>query len=333
MAENDKKYEKIISTVRERILNGEYPAGMRLPGQNALALEFDVSPITTKRALNELQSSGFIERRPRSGSYVAEHPRILSEINIVIGSHIENEHVWLMSYWQGIEAAAAKLNIPCHLMRVDNPTFQTRVLEGPDSQGVVLLSFEDRDIIDQLNVRKIPYVVGECEAKQASYNVFINRRRAAADITRLMMHDGAEKITFFGNLTQPNHIAIYEGYLTAIKESGSQPEMFDIDEDSAVNAMQKALRSPCPPDAVLIAGGGLPFQLLPVILNNKPKTKIGVLTENTTVLQLKGTAYIGAYDYSEAGEMTMKMLYNVASGKINKPTMSFPAYKILKPEG
>jgi hypothetical protein len=109
--------------------------------------------------------------------------------------------------------------------------------------------------------------------------------------------------------------------------------MFDIDEDSAVNAMQKALRSPCPPDAVLIAGGGLPFQLLPVILNNKPKTKIGVLTENTTVLQLKGTAYIGAYDYSEAGEMTMKMLYNVASGKINKPTMSFPAYKILKPEG
>lgn len=63
-------YEKIIEELLERISNGIYSEGDKLPTEISLQKEFDVSRITARRALNELENRGIISRYKGKGSIV-----------------------------------------------------------------------------------------------------------------------------------------------------------------------------------------------------------------------------------------------------------------------
>lgn len=69
---NDDKplYSQILDILRERIIRGEYAVDEQLPTEVELAEQFEVSRITSKRALIELEREGLIYRRRGSGSYV-----------------------------------------------------------------------------------------------------------------------------------------------------------------------------------------------------------------------------------------------------------------------
>ncbi|TFE25194.1 GntR family transcriptional regulator [Cohnella luojiensis] len=63
-------YQQIIEILRDRIARGEYIPNQQLPTEVELAEQFDVSRITSKRALIELEREGLIYRRRGSGSFV-----------------------------------------------------------------------------------------------------------------------------------------------------------------------------------------------------------------------------------------------------------------------
>lgn len=56
--------------IRRSILNGDYSTEERLPGENTLATEFDVSRPVIRAALKRLRDEGLIVSRQGSGSYV-----------------------------------------------------------------------------------------------------------------------------------------------------------------------------------------------------------------------------------------------------------------------
>lgn len=63
-------YYQLYSYLRARILDGTFAHGDRLPTENELALEYSVSRITSKRALNELAAEGLVERHRGKGTHV-----------------------------------------------------------------------------------------------------------------------------------------------------------------------------------------------------------------------------------------------------------------------
>ncbi|WP_274365104.1 GntR family transcriptional regulator [Paenibacillus thermotolerans] len=63
-------YSQIFEILRSRIVRGEYTADQQLPTEVELAEQFNVSRITSKRALIELERVGLIYRRRGSGSFV-----------------------------------------------------------------------------------------------------------------------------------------------------------------------------------------------------------------------------------------------------------------------
>ena len=68
-------YATIKAALRERIAQGGWQAGVRLPSERELVQTFGCARMTVHRALRELEEEGLIERRQGSGSYVAElHP-------------------------------------------------------------------------------------------------------------------------------------------------------------------------------------------------------------------------------------------------------------------
>jgi GntR family histidine utilization transcriptional repressor len=68
-------YETVKVSIQQRISDGGWEPGVRLPSERELVQQFGCARMTVHRALRELEAEGLIERRQGSGSYVAElHP-------------------------------------------------------------------------------------------------------------------------------------------------------------------------------------------------------------------------------------------------------------------
>jgi len=61
------KYEKAYRVILERLKNGRYPVGGRIPTEGELAGHFEVSRVTIRRALDMLVQDGYVESRQGSG--------------------------------------------------------------------------------------------------------------------------------------------------------------------------------------------------------------------------------------------------------------------------
>lgn len=64
------KYKHLIEVIIKRIENNEYQYGKKMPTIRELAVEFGVSSMTVKKALDYLTRYGYIEKRQGSGTYV-----------------------------------------------------------------------------------------------------------------------------------------------------------------------------------------------------------------------------------------------------------------------
>ena len=63
-------YHRIYTVLTEQIQDGEYPPGSKLPGEMTLARQFDVSRVTIRRTLDQLERHGLIERLQGRGTFV-----------------------------------------------------------------------------------------------------------------------------------------------------------------------------------------------------------------------------------------------------------------------
>jgi len=66
-------YERIADALREQIVSGELAPGDRLPTQEALSEQFDVSRIVAREALDLLENEGLIDRIQRLGAFVRRY--------------------------------------------------------------------------------------------------------------------------------------------------------------------------------------------------------------------------------------------------------------------
>ena len=78
----DPLYLKIYNDLLAGIKNGTYALGSRLPSEKELSSNYDVSRITSKKALEMLAEQNMITRMPGKGSYVYYSGERVDEILI-----------------------------------------------------------------------------------------------------------------------------------------------------------------------------------------------------------------------------------------------------------
>lgn len=66
-------YQIIVDDLSKAIRTGQLTANSKVPTEQELAQQYQVSRITSKRALNELEQAGLIYRKQGSGSFVQPH--------------------------------------------------------------------------------------------------------------------------------------------------------------------------------------------------------------------------------------------------------------------
>ncbi|MFF7329612.1 GntR family transcriptional regulator [Streptomyces sp. NPDC008150] len=72
---NVPRWRQVYAVLSERILDGTYEPGGRLPSGTAICDEFGISPVTAKRVLTELRKAGLAEMQPGIGTFVTELPQ------------------------------------------------------------------------------------------------------------------------------------------------------------------------------------------------------------------------------------------------------------------
>jgi len=80
-------YLRIAETIRQRYVDGQ-PAGHRLPTERDLEARLEVSSITIRAALKELESARCIERRHGSGTYVLKQETSRQHVGILLEADI-----------------------------------------------------------------------------------------------------------------------------------------------------------------------------------------------------------------------------------------------------
>jgi GntR family transcriptional regulator len=68
------RYQEIAQTLRERVVEGEFPPGRLLPSEAELSSTYKVSRVTMRRALEVLREAGVLDARQGFGWFVATDP-------------------------------------------------------------------------------------------------------------------------------------------------------------------------------------------------------------------------------------------------------------------
>lgn len=78
-------YQQIVQQIKNSIMSGEVSEGDALPSIRALAMQLQISSITTKRAYEELEREGYIISQVGRGSFVnAQNKELLHEKRVKI---------------------------------------------------------------------------------------------------------------------------------------------------------------------------------------------------------------------------------------------------------
>lgn len=67
-------YFQLKSIIENQIISGELKPGERIPSENTLCEQYQISRTTARQAITELVNSGKVVRAQGRGSYVAEYP-------------------------------------------------------------------------------------------------------------------------------------------------------------------------------------------------------------------------------------------------------------------
>lgn len=68
------RWKQVRAVMTERIVDGTYPPGGRLPSAMDICGEFGISQVTAKRVLTELRAAGLAYMEPGIGTFVSPLP-------------------------------------------------------------------------------------------------------------------------------------------------------------------------------------------------------------------------------------------------------------------
>jgi DNA-binding GntR family transcriptional regulator len=84
-------YAQVTRQLRQRIVDGVYAPGSRIPSEAKLVHEFGVSAITVRRAMRDLTMEGLLVGRQGLGVFVANHHRIVRRVGSSLRASLADE--------------------------------------------------------------------------------------------------------------------------------------------------------------------------------------------------------------------------------------------------
>ena len=206
-------YKVVKNDLLKRITDGNMAPHEKLPSEGVIAREYDVSKMVSKMALNALEEEGYIYRKPRSGSYVADQnapktPARGSAKAKLVGVIVPSMDSYCAQVVAGLERHAQRLGYNV-VLRVTDGSAQLEEdaldeLSALDCiAGIILFPTSRRFCGDQLlrmQLDRYPIVLIDTIFRELSFDsVSHDHYKGAYDMTNYLIDMGHEKICFLSS--------------------------------------------------------------------------------------------------------------------------------------
>lgn len=332
MAENT-RYGEIASVLRQRIKDGLYPAGTKLPGLTRLSREFGVSAITSNRALQELCEEGLIYRKERLGSFVAEKATKLRQLSIILSVNKTGDQEAFQEYLAGCLDRVADLKVQRTIHhQLEGDSLQQDWARNEACQGVISIGQAQYLAYGVATREQLPLVIVGTEEWPGKHFVVEDRMTCTRRVVETMIEEGLRCIAFVGGLSESNDRQCRDGYLAAVESLGLGHRLIrDANETSVGPVLIDLLSDDLGVDGVFVAGGRLPVTVYHLVKSLRPSVSVGLLTENPPIRELADACYCGTFSKKETGRMAVDLLCEVFAGDVDESVRRHPPFEVRRP--
>lgn len=283
----------VYTLLKKRIVSGEYPSGSKLPGENILARQLNVSRVTLRAALSRLQEEFLIEKNGRSGNYVTGTTR-KRFIFLTFYPNLDELSLVLSYFVSELQNALNKLNhslilySALRLFETDAESFG-KSLKDNDISGIFLHTVDFTKypaLLDLVRNCHIPIVEfgNNLSTDGAFASVCTDMRQAFSDGVRFLATHGYKRIaTIFKRDSMRGFTrSTYEEFLTSIGLTESIPLIYDTSIINE-NKLPELLTSPDRPEAFMCFCDAIAAKVINVV----QKCKLNV-PDDVAVMGISG---------------------------------------------
>lgn len=243
-ANNLPLYQLLADGLRQWILTGVLVPGERLPSSRELQKLLCISAITVKGGLNLLVEEGLLVRRPRCGTFVAEHlPGCGAKIDpppciYIIFSNTTMESRYWSFLLRDLELQLRNVGYWACFCQLTDGLIASTIASFRNCAGVVLCGYNSLACAEEFRRWKVPLVlIGNLDSEENVANeldmVVHNDRERAMISTRHLLDLGHRRIAC---VTGPGHSKFAseqkKGFVDALREYGlsaTENDFFDVD--------------------------------------------------------------------------------------------------------
>ncbi|EPH96048.1 transcriptional regulator, GntR family [Enterococcus faecalis 13-SD-W-01] len=225
---NQPLYKKIFTDLHTAILNGTLPVDSQVPTEKELSEQYQVSRITSKRALTELEQAGLIYRLRGKGSFVKanaqeNHKEIGSKRILFLLPFLNDLSVG--NFTDGLNPVMKKQQFDVMMMTLD-------FLEGKTAQDIMnefdgliyypLQTEQHLALLFELSLKRFPVVILDKKIYELAFPAVLSDNLNGGKIaTEYLIQNGHKNIAYlFGSKEHPQSVRQrYLGYLQALNNA------------------------------------------------------------------------------------------------------------------
>lgn len=226
------KYSKLMQELKEQILSGKIKAGQKLPSENVLSAQYQISRQTVRKALSLLENAGYIYAEHGRGTFCSELVRHTKKSkNIAVVTTYLSDYIFPRVIG-GIDSVLTSEGYSIMLKNTRNSrSLEARCLEEllqKDIDGMIIEPSKSQIYCNHLGLYKkleeyqIPYVFiqGYYPQMMERPQVLMDDRKGGYMITKYLLEMGHKDIIGVFKADDTQGVNRHKGYVEALQEFG-----------------------------------------------------------------------------------------------------------------
>lgn len=226
-------YQEILQDLKQDILSGKYLVEDKLPTELELSEKYQVSRITSKRALVELENEGLIYRLRGKGSFVKGQTKNQTETikNDILFIMPFPDNTGLGDYTKGILRCLDQTDY--RLIVQPHQFLSSTAIDEiiGEYAGIIYYptnNHSNLDLLFSLHLNKVPTILLDKEFDSLPFTAVVaDNQQGGFEATELLLKQGHQKIAFLSSEPLSAISSVrerYFGYLKALHQNGqNQP--------------------------------------------------------------------------------------------------------------
>lgn len=213
---------RLVAVLAEEILNSSEQGAFQIASEHELCRQHNLSRVTVRLALSDLENKGLIYRRHGKGTFA--HPRTTvrrKAVAVLNKSASRADHWPLAEMSRGVQNVLAPLRVP--MIVVSTPPNEWPVEMITDLAGVIVFPHDvtATDLVE-LNNRKVPHIIVG-ESSLHGPQVRLGQAAAAQDMTERLLGLGHRQFALLTGYDAEFDAAKREGVHQALRAAQIDP--------------------------------------------------------------------------------------------------------------